>query len=146
MWIKADLALLDVAGGRDLDETLEDFARLPVGDLSLSRRQRISKSVSYCQRWTKMNYAQRIDFKSIPVIEVARELLGEESKERSQAQEKHFPDHGGLVRQHQQKPLVFSRQREGGDALDLICFVKNCDTGAGIRWLKLHGHVPQSEG
>jgi hypothetical protein len=43
-----------------------------------------------------MTYAQKIDFKSIPVIEVARELLGEETPEQSTAEEKHFPDHGGL--------------------------------------------------
>jgi len=43
-----------------------------------------------------MRFAQKIDFKSIRVLDVARELLGEENKERSTAQEKHFPDHEGL--------------------------------------------------
>lgn len=38
-----------------------------------------------------MTLAQKIDFKAIPVIEVARQLFGQESKERSDGVEKHFP-------------------------------------------------------
>ena len=43
-----------------------------------------------------MNFAARIDFSQILVIDVARELLGNESRERSNGVEKHFPDHAGL--------------------------------------------------
>ena len=93
-----------------------------------------------------MTFAQKIDFKSIPVIEVARELLGEESKERSTPQEKHFSDHGGLFVNVNKNRWFSYGNATGGDALNLVCFVKDCDVGAGIRWLRLRGHVPQSEG
>ena len=43
-----------------------------------------------------MTFAEKIDYSLIPVIDVARELLGQESRERTTANERHFPDHGGL--------------------------------------------------
>ena len=90
-----------------------------------------------------MTYAQRIDLKSIPVIEVARELLGEENKERSTAQEKHLPDHGGLFVNVNKNRWFSHGNAAGGDALNLVRFVKDCDDGAGIRWLRLGGFIPK---
>ena len=44
-----------------------------------------------------MTFAEKkIDYGLIPVIDVARELLGQESRERTTANERHFPDRGGL--------------------------------------------------
>lgn len=93
-----------------------------------------------------MTLAQKINFKAIPVLDVARELLGEENKERSTAQEKHFPDHAGLFVNVNKNRWFSHGNGTGGDALNLVCLIKNCDDGTGIRWLKLHGHVPRSEG
>jgi hypothetical protein len=41
-----------------------------------------------------MTAVEKIDYSLIPVIDVARELLGQETRERTTANEKHFPGHG----------------------------------------------------
>jgi 5S rRNA maturation endonuclease (ribonuclease M5) len=92
-----------------------------------------------------MMLAQKIDFKSIPVLEVARELLGDESRERSTSTEKHFPDHGGLFVNVNKNRWYSHGNGTGGDALNLICHVKGCDPAAGISWLKSHGHIQQPQ-
>ena len=44
-----------------------------------------------------MTFAEKkIDYGLIPVIDVARDLFGPESRERTTANERHFPDRGGL--------------------------------------------------
>ena len=52
----------------------------------------------------------KIDFGSIPVIDVARQLLGEESIERSNGVEKHFSRSRRPLRQRQKKSLVLAWQ------------------------------------
>jgi hypothetical protein len=88
-----------------------------------------------------MMFAQKIDFKSIPVIEVARDLLGEESKERSTAHEKHFPDHAGLFVNVQKNVWRSHGNDVGGDALDLVCHIKG---SAGVSWLRSQGLIRQN--
>ena len=39
---------------------------------------------------------QNIDYSLIPTIEVARQLFGQESRERTHGDERHFDGHGGL--------------------------------------------------
>ena len=43
-----------------------------------------------------MTAVEKIDYSLIPVIDVARELLGQETRERTTANDRHFDDHGGL--------------------------------------------------
>jgi hypothetical protein len=43
-----------------------------------------------------MSVAEKIDYSLIPVIDVARELLGQETGGRTTANDKHFDDRGGL--------------------------------------------------
>jgi hypothetical protein len=89
-----------------------------------------------------MNLPARIDFSSIPVIEVARDLLGDESRERSNGAEKPFPDHAGLFVNTSKNKWFSHGNGAGGDALNLICFLKNCDPSAGISWLRSRGYIP----
>ena len=89
-----------------------------------------------------MNLPARIDFSAIPVIEVARELLGSESRERSNGVEKHFPDHAGLFVNTSKNKWYSHGNDVGGDALNLICFLRDCDPSAGISWLRSRGYIP----
>ena len=43
-----------------------------------------------------MTAAEKVDYSLIPVINIARELLGNESRDRGTANEIYFPDHSGL--------------------------------------------------
>jgi AAA domain len=86
--------------------------------------------------------AVRIDFSLVPVIDVARELLGRESTDRSTHDEKHFAGHAGLFVNTTKKNKWYSHGNEvGGDALNLVCFVKGCDPSAGISWLRSRGFI-----
>src|SRR5262245_11018518 len=58
----------------------------------------------------------RPDFAEIPVIEVARALLGEESRERSTATEKHFAGNDGLFVNVQKNRWYCHGNKTGGDA------------------------------
>jgi hypothetical protein len=86
-----------------------------------------------------------IDFSTISTLNVARELLGPESKERSTATEKHFPDHGGLFVNVAKNKWYSHGNDTGGDALDLVVFKMGCDKSAGISWLRSRGLVQQQQ-
>ena len=43
-----------------------------------------------------MSTQSNVDYSQIPVIDVARQLFGDENRERSTRKEKHFPDNGAL--------------------------------------------------
>ena len=88
-----------------------------------------------------MNLPARIDFGAIRVIEVAHEILGEETRERSTATEKHFGDHGGLFVNTKKNKWYRHGNETGGDALNLICFVKGCNPSAGVSWLRSRGYL-----
>jgi hypothetical protein len=88
-----------------------------------------------------MAIAAKIDFHSIPVIEVARALLGEESRERSTRNEKHFPDHAGLFVNVEKNRWYSHGNQVGGDAVALIRHVTECDFGAARRWLSTNGYI-----
>jgi len=88
-----------------------------------------------------MNAPARIDFTKVPTIDVARELLGEESRERSTAKEKHFPGNSGLF-VNVQKNLWYSHGNSaGGDAAGLVKFVTGCDFANALSWLNAHDYT-----
>jgi hypothetical protein len=88
----------------------------------------------------------RIDFSTVPVIEVARELLGEESRERSTAAERHFPDNAGLF-VNIQKNLWYSHgNATGGDAIELIKHVNGSDFLDAKDWLTDRGYIKPNGG
>jgi 5S rRNA maturation endonuclease (ribonuclease M5) len=88
-----------------------------------------------------MNFAVPIDFKSISTLDVARELLGPEDRERSTRTEKHFSGHNGLFINVVKNVWRSHGNGVGGDALDLVCYIKSCDKSAGISWLRSGGHI-----
>jgi hypothetical protein len=71
-----------------------------------------------------MTLAAKIDFSLIPVLDVARELLGQESRERSTATEKHFAGHSGLFVNATKNKWYSHGKKIGGDALNLVFFRK----------------------
>ena len=83
-----------------------------------------------------MNFPAKIDFSQISVIDVARELLGQESRERSSATEKHFPDHGGLFVNVGKNEWYSHGNQTGGDVVNLIEFATACDFSAAVAWLR----------
>ena len=85
--------------------------------------------------------AEKIDFGQIPVIEVARELLGQENKKRSTSTEKHFPDHGGLFVNVEKNRWYSHGSETGGDASNLVQHATDCDFAASASWLRSHGFV-----
>ncbi|MGB6769880.1 MAG: hypothetical protein WBE50_17675 [Methyloceanibacter sp.] len=85
--------------------------------------------------------AHPVPFRKISVIDVARVLLGEESRERSTATEKHFPDHAGLFVNVEKNRWYCHGDSAGGDGLGLVKFVEGCDVSAGIAWLQSHGFL-----
>jgi putative DNA primase/helicase len=87
-----------------------------------------------------MNVAEKIDYSLIPVIDVARELLGQESHERSTANERHFPDLGGLFVNIKKNRWYCHGESKGGDAIALIRFATGCDYKAAFDWLRSHGY------
>ena len=62
-----------------------------------------------------MSAAAKIDFSLVPVIEVARQLLGDENRDRSTGEEKHFPDNGGLFVNVQKNKWYSHGNQTGGD-------------------------------
>src|SRR6476620_8707732 len=87
-----------------------------------------------------MNAAEKIDYSLIPVIDVARELLGQESRERTDANERHFPDRGGLFVNLKKNRWYCHGESTGGDAIALIRFTNGCDYKAAFDWLRSHGY------
>ena len=83
---------------------------------------------------------KKIDYSLIPVIDVARELLGQESRERTTANDKHFPDRGGLFVNLKKNKWYCHGAGTGGDAIDLIRFATDCDYKAAFDWLRSHGY------
>jgi hypothetical protein len=81
----------------------------------------------------------KIDYGMIPVIEVARGLLGDESRERSTAVEKHFDGNGGLFVNTRKNRWYSHGNCKGGDAIELVRFVNACDFRESLNWLRLHG-------
>jgi Protein of unknown function (DUF3987) len=82
---------------------------------------------------------KKIDYGLIPVIDVAREVLGQESRERSTASERHFSDHGGLFVNIKKNRWYSHGNATGGDAIDLVRFANDCDYKAAFGWLRSHG-------
>lgn len=78
--------------------------------------------------------ATKIDYSLIPVIDVAKELLGQESGVRSTATEKHFPEQGGLFVNIKKNRWYSHGNGTGGDAISLIRFVNSCDFAGAFDW------------
>ena len=88
-----------------------------------------------------MTFAEKkIDYGLIPVIDVARNLFGPESRERTTANERHFPDRGGLFVNLKKNRWYCHGESTGGDAIDLIRFATDCDYKAAFDWLRSHGY------
>ena len=83
---------------------------------------------------------QNIDYSLIPTIEVARQLLGQETRESTTANERHFPDHGGLFVNLKKNKWYCHGESTGGDAIALIRFANGCDYKAAFDWLRSHGY------
>jgi hypothetical protein len=84
--------------------------------------------------------AEKIDYSLIPVIDIARELLGQESRERTTANEKRFPGHAGLYVNDKKNRWYCHGDQVGGDAISLIRFVTGCDYKGAFDWLRSHGY------
>ena len=68
-----------------------------------------------------MTFAEKkIDYGLIPVIDVARELFGQERRERTTANERHFPDRGGLFVNLKKNRWYSHGNATGGDAIDHV--------------------------
>jgi hypothetical protein len=88
-----------------------------------------------------MTFAEKkIDFGLIPVIDVAKELLGQEGRERTDANERHFPDRGGLFVNLKKNKWYCHGESTRGDAIDLIRFASGCDCKGAFDWLRSHGY------
>jgi 5S rRNA maturation endonuclease (ribonuclease M5) len=88
-----------------------------------------------------MRFAEKkIDYGLIPVIDVARSLFGPESRERTTANERHFPDRGGLFVNLKKNRWYCHGESTGGDAIELIRFATDCDYKAAFDWLRSHGY------
>jgi hypothetical protein len=87
-----------------------------------------------------MTAAEKIDYSLIPVIEVAHELFGQESRDRSTGTEKHFPDHGGLFVNLKKNRWYSHGNGTGGDAISLIRFALDCEAKGAFDWLRSHGY------
>ena len=83
---------------------------------------------------------QNIDYSLIPAIEVARQLFGQESRERTQGDERHFDGHGGLFVNLKKNRWYSHGNATGGDAIDLIRFATGCDHKAAFDWLRSNGY------
>ena len=88
-----------------------------------------------------MTFAKKIDFSLVPVIDVARKLLGDEDRERSTGVEKHFPDHGGLFVNIEKNRWYSHVNEKGGDAVSLVRFATGCDFQAAVAWLRSRGYI-----
>ncbi|MGI8854098.1 MAG: DUF3987 domain-containing protein [Methyloceanibacter sp.] len=83
--------------------------------------------------------AEKVDYGMIPVLEVARALLGHESNVRSTAAEKHFDGHAGLFVNIHKNRWFSHGQGRGGDAIQLVRDVTHCDFPGAKAWLRQHG-------
>jgi hypothetical protein len=80
------------------------------------------------------------DYSLIPVLEIARLLFGHESRERSTAKEKHFPDNGALFVNISKNRWFSHLNEKGGDAIELVRHVKGCGFKDALDWLGAQGH------
>jgi hypothetical protein len=87
-----------------------------------------------------MSVAEKIDYKLIPVIDVAHALLGQETRERTTANERHFDGHGGLFVNIKKNRWYSHGNQAGGDAVGLIRFALGCDYKAAFDWLRSNGY------
>ena len=87
-----------------------------------------------------MTAVEKIDYSLIPVIDVARELLGQETRESTTANERRFPDRGGLFVNLKKNKWYCHGESTGGDAIALIRFANGCDYKAAFDWLRSHGY------
>jgi hypothetical protein len=83
-----------------------------------------------------------IDFSQIPLLEVARELLGQENAERSTVREKHFAGNSGLFVNTEKNVWYSHGNTIGGDVAGLVKHVTGCDFGGALSWLDAHGYTP----
>jgi putative DNA primase/helicase len=87
-----------------------------------------------------MTAVEKIDYSLIPVIDVAHELLGQETRESRTANERRFPDRGGLFVNLKKNKWYCHGESTGGDAISLIRFCNGCDYKAAFEWLRSHGY------
>jgi RNA binding exosome subunit len=86
-----------------------------------------------------------IDVKSIPVLNVARELFGEEGRDRSTRTEKHFPGNAGLF-VNVEKNLWYSQGHDtGGDAASLVMYAQGGEFRGAAEWLCEHGFAKDEQ-
>jgi hypothetical protein len=69
------------------------------------------------------------------VIEVARELFGQEARKRSTVREKHFPDNSGLFVNVQKNKWFSPGDKRGGDVVSLVQFATGCDFKGTLSYL-----------
>ena len=87
-----------------------------------------------------MSTPARMNFGLIPVIDVSRELLGAENPAKSNAKEKHFPDHAGLFVNVEKNAWYSHGNGVGGDAVELVRFILKCNHSEAFRWLRENGY------
>jgi hypothetical protein len=87
----------------------------------------------------------KLDFTFIPVIEVARELFGQEGCERSTDKEKHFADNAGLFVNVQKNKWYSHGHETGGDVVSLIRFATGCDFQGAVAWLGSRGYLAEGQ-
>ena len=122
---------LHAAGPRPVLEAL-----IAVDSGQPRRRRQLFPPTIYHQWNISMNVAEKIDYSLIPVIDVARELLGQETRESRTANERRFPDHGGLFVNLKKNKWYCHGESTGGDAISLIRFCNGCDYKAAFDWLR----------
>jgi hypothetical protein len=92
-----------------------------------------------------MGEPAKLDFSLVPVIDIARELFGQEGRERSTDKEKHFPNNGGLFVNVQKNKWYSHGNAIGGDAVSLICFATSCDFQGALAWLRSRGYLAEGQ-
>src|SRR5262245_54746776 len=86
-----------------------------------------------------MTFAEKINYSTIPVIEIARLLLGAEDSGRSTYDEIHFHGHSGLFVNPTKNKWFSHGEGVGGDAIALIQYVTKCAFKEALDWLRAHG-------
>src|SRR5262245_30247964 len=86
-----------------------------------------------------MTFAEKIDYSTIPTIEVARILFGPEDRRRSTPSEVRFPDMGGMTVHPVKNKWFCHTESIGGDAIALIRHVNKCTFKDALDWLRAHG-------
>jgi hypothetical protein len=92
-----------------------------------------------------MSEPAKIDFSLIPVIDVARELFGQEARKRSTVREKHFPDNSGLFVNVQKNKWYSHGNETGGDVVSLVQFATGYDFKGALSWLRSRGHLAEGQ-